>query len=307
MNKNRIGYCCISLGININRSKKNHITVNRGMVKKTFVEKGVKYASELAYLNLCDLMELLKYNVKNNIFVYRISSDLFPWMSEYSFDSLPNIKLIKLKLIEIGDFIKKHNMRTGTHPGPFNVLASENENVVRKTIYELNQHAELMDLMGLDQSHYYPINIHINTTKPTREIAASRFVENFKLLSDSCKSRLTIENDDSPNQYSVKMLHDLVYKHTKIPIVFDQHHFNFGFQDQSLEDALKLALNTWTVKPLTHMSSSKHHEDTKVVKTAHADFIYEEIQTFGEIFDIEIEAKSKDIAVLKYIKDFNHG
>ena len=307
MNKNRIGYCCISIGCNENLKKKDHITVNRGMVKKTFQEKGLEYVSEIVIENLKDTLKLLDYNIKKKIFVYRLSSDSFPWMSEYKFQDLPKFNVIKSYLTLIGNKIKNNDIRTSYHPGQFNVLASENENVVRKTIYELNQHAELMDLMGLDQSHYYPINIHINTTKPTREIAASRFVENFKLLSDSCKSRLTIENDDSPNQYSVKMLHNLVYKHTNIPIVFDQHHFNFGFQDQSLEEALKLALKTWKVKPLTHMSSSKHHEDTKVVKTAHADFIYEEIQTFGETFDIEIEAKSKDIAVLKYIKDFNHG
>ena len=306
MSQNRIGYCCISIGCNENLKKKDHITVNRGMVKKTFKEKGLEYVSEIVIENLKDTLKLLDYNIRKKIFIYRLSSDSFPWMSEYEFKDLPKFNVIKSYLTLIGNKIKNNDIRVSYHPGPFNVLASENENVVKKTIYELNQHAELMDLMGLDQSHYYPINIHINTTKPTRELAANRFVENFKLLSDSCKSRLTIENDDSPNQYSVKMLHDLVYKHTNIPIVFDQHHFNFGLQDQSLEDALKLALNTWIVKPLTHMSSSKHHEDIKGVKTAHADFIYEEIQTFGEIFDIEIEAKSKDIAVLKYIKDFNH-
>lgn len=306
MVKNRIGYCCISIGCNENLKKKDHITVNRGMVKKTFQERGLEYVSEIVIENLKDTLKLLDYNIKKKIFIYRLSSDSFPWMSEYQFKDLPKFNVIKSYLTLIGNKIKNNDIRVSYHPGPFNVLASENENVVKKTIYELNQHAELMDLMGLDQSHYYPINIHINTTKPTRENAASRFVENFKLLSDSCKSRLTIENDDSPNQYSVKMLHDLVYKHTNIPIVFDQHHFNFGLQDQSLEDALKLALKTWTVKPLTHMSSSKHHEDIKGVKTAHADFIYEEIQTFGETFDIEIEAKSKDIAVLKYMKDFNH-
>jgi UV DNA damage endonuclease len=305
-NKNRIGYCCISIGCNENLKKKDHITVNRGMVKKTFQEKGLEYVSEIVIENLKDTLKLLDYNIKKKIFVYRLSSDSFPWMSEYKFQDLPKFNVIKSYLTLIGNKIKNNDIRVSYHPGPFNVLASENENVVKKTIYELNQHAELMDLMGLEKSHYYPINIHINTTKPTREMAASRFVENFKLLSDSCKSRLTLENDDSPNQYSVKILYDFVHKHTNIPIVFDQHHFNFGLQDQSLEEALKLALNTWTVKPLTHMSSSKHHEDTSGIKTAHANFIYEEIQTFGETFDIEIEAKSKDIAVLKYIKDFSH-
>lgn len=301
---NRIGYCCISLGCNFGRKKKDHITVNRGMVKKTFESKGLDYVSELVIQNLDDTLKVLEYNIENKIFVYRLSSDSFPWMSEYTFDSLPNINLIKTKLIEIGNFIKKHDIRTSTHPGPFNVLASENQSVIKKTIYELNQHAEIMDMMGLERSNFYPINIHINTTKPTREEAAQRFVENFNLLSDSCKARLTIENDDSPNQYSVKMLYDWVFLKTGVPIVFDQHHFNFGLQDQTMEEALRLAHSTWSVKPLTHMSSPKTFEDASAVKTAHADYIYEKIQTFGLDFDIEIEAKAKDLAVLKYLNEF---
>jgi UV DNA damage endonuclease len=52
------------------------------------------------------------------------------------------------------------------------------------------------------------------------------------------------------------------------------------------------------------MSSSKLIEDVKGVATAHADYIYEQIQTFGLDFDIEIEAKAKDLAVMKYRQDF---
>ena len=52
------------------------------------------------------------------------------------------------------------------------------------------------------------------------------------------------------------------------------------------------------------MSSSKQLEDFSGSKTAHADFIYEKIKTFGLDFDVEIEAKSKDLAVLKYRNDF---
>ena len=161
-----------------------------------------------------------------------------------------------------------------------------------------------MDLMGLEQSTYYPINIHIGTTQPSREVAAKKFCESFQLLSDSCKKRLTVENDDSPNQYSVKMLYDWIHKEIGIPIVFDQHHFNYGPQDQTMEEALKLAHSTWKTRCLTHMSSSKLIEDMKGVATAHADFIYEPIQTFGLDFDIEIEAKAKDLAVMKYRQDF---
>ena len=295
-----IGYCCIPLGCNVGKSKKDHILVNRGMVRRTFDAKGLSYVSELIILNLKDTLKVLDYNLRNDIFIYRMSSDSFPWMSEYRFQDLPNFNSIQTHLKFIGDKIKSNNIRVSYHPGPFNVLASENPNVVIKTIDELNKHSELMDLMGLEQSTFYPINIHINTTQPTREDAAKRFCEGFSKLSDSCKKRLTIENDDKLSQYSVKMLYDNVYSVIGIPIVFDQHHFNYGTQDQTMEEALRLAHSTWSTRSLTHMSSPKTLEDVKGKQTAHADYIYEEIKTFGLDFDVEIEAKSKDLAVIKY-------
>ena len=300
-----IGYCCIPLGCNQGKKKKEHITVNRGMVRKTFDAKGLPYVSELVIENLKDTLKVLDYNLSVGIYIYRLSSDSFPWMSEYGFSDLPNFKLIQILMTQIGDKIKSNNIRVSYHPGPFNVLASENDSVVEKTIIELNKHAELMDLIGLEQSVKYPINIHINTTKPTCEEAAQRFVDRFPMLSESCRKRLTLENDDSPNQYSVKMLYDTVHTKIGIPIVFDQHHFNYGPQDQTMEEALKLACSTWgDVRPMTHMSSPKTLEDNSGKQTAHADYIYEEIKTFGLDFDTEIEAKAKDLAVIKYRQQF---
>ncbi len=301
---NRIGYCCISLGINEGLKKKDHIIVNRGMVKRTFDTKGLPYVSELIIKNLKDTLRVLEYNVKNGIFIYRMSSDSFPWLSEYEFNDLPKINIIKNLLFDIGKYIKNNNMRCGFHPGPYLVLASENQSVVEKTIKELNKHAELMDMMELDQTTFYPINIHINTTQPTRQLAAERFCKNFERLSESCKKRLVVENDDGQNQYSVKMLYDWVYQVIGIPITFDQHHFNYGPQDQTMEEALRLAHSTWKTRALTHMSSPKTLEDTSGKNTAHADYIYEEIKTFGLDFDTEIEAKAKDFAVFKYRKQF---
>jgi UV DNA damage endonuclease len=292
------------MGCNVGLKKKEQITVNRGMVRKTFDAKGLPYVSELVIENLKDTLKVLDYNLKNHIYIYRLSSDSFPWMSEYEFSDLPNFNVIKSLMTKIGDKIKSSGIRVSYHPGPFNVLASENPSVVEKTIKELNKHAELMDMMGLDQTTFYPINIHINTTQPTREEAAQRFVDRFPLLSESCKKRLTLENDDSPNQYSVKILHDLVHSKIGIPIVFDQHHFNYGPQDQTMEEALKLAHSTWSTRAMTHMSSPKTLEDNSGKQTAHADYIYEEIKTFGLDFDTEIEAKAKDLAVIRYRQQF---
>ena len=50
-----IGYCCINISINSNLSKKDQISVNRGMVKKTFESKGLNYVSELTIKNIDDL------------------------------------------------------------------------------------------------------------------------------------------------------------------------------------------------------------------------------------------------------------
>jgi UV DNA damage endonuclease len=302
--KNRIGYCCLSIGINENLKKKDHILVNRGMVRKTFDAKGLPYVADLIVENLKDTLKVLDYNIKNDIRVYRLSSDSFPWMSEYKFENLPRFVVINSFLKLIGKKIRENDIRVSYHPSPFNVLGSENPSVVAKTIDELNKHAQLLDLMELEQSTYYPINIHVNTTQPTREDAAKRFCEGFQFLSDPCKKRLTVENDDKLSQYSVKMLYDMVHSQIGIPIVFDQLHYKLGPQDQTLEEALRLALSTWKTKPLTHMSSSIKNEDPKGLERAHADYIYEPIETFGLEFDVEVESKAKDLAVLKYRKDY---
>lgn len=97
--------------INDDKRKKDHTMVNRGMVKRTFVLKGLDYVSELIILNLKDTLKVLDFNIKNKIYVYRLSSDSFPWMSEYEFKDLPNFTAIEDLMLSIGDKIKSNNMR----------------------------------------------------------------------------------------------------------------------------------------------------------------------------------------------------
>ena len=303
---NKIGYCCICLNINENLRPKDKIKVNRGMRKQTFLEKGLSYTSELTIKNLKDTLKILKWNKKNRILSYRLSSDIFPWLTEYHIEDLPNFSLIKKLLQDIGNYVINNDMRIGFHPPHFCVLASQNPKVVKKSIHELNFTAKILDLMGLEKNPYWGINIHINTTQPSKEESAKRFCKNFKKLSNSAKRRLTIENDDKKSQFSVKNLYNLIHSKIDIPIVFDFHHFNYGPQDQELEEALKLAIMTWNdIKPLTHMSSSKTIEDPSSRETAHSDFIYSEIPFFNKyIFDCELEAKMKDKALLKYLNEY---
>lgn len=295
------GYCCINLSL---RHKK--ISVNNSCIKKTFQQKGIPYVSQLALLNVRNLIEIIKWNHQNGIKVYRMSSDMFPWMSEYEIKDIPDYKKICTLGKAIGQLIEKYGQRLSFHPGPFNVLGSPNLVLIQKTTKELNQHAEIMDIFGLPQSHGYPINIHCNGVYEGKAETLNRWCENFQMLSDSAKKRLVVENDDKASMYSVKDLYDGIHLKTGTPITFDYHHHRFNTGGLSEKEAFLLAVKTWqsnNVKPLFHYSSCrKTFEDPECKAQAHADYIYEKINLYDTAVDVELEAKAKDHALLKYIK-----
>jgi len=298
-----LGYACIN-----NTLKQNKITTNRGMIKKTFQERGLLYASELALKNVQDLHTIIEWNTKNNIKVFRMSSDLFPWMSEYTISDLPDWQEISNMLLNAGTLAMQSNMRLSFHPGPFNILCSPREDVVENTIKELGQHAFILDCMGLPINNTHKINIHIGGAYGDKSSAMDRWITNFKRLSESTKKRLTIENDDKPSMYAVE---DLLYvsESTGVPIVFDFHHHDCHPGNLSKEQALRYAIHTWPkgIKPMTHYSSSrKNYEDGNVKVVAHADYLYDHIP-YTDIyeFDVVLEAKAKELALIKYLNDYN--
>jgi len=295
------GYCCINLTLG-----EEGIKIGRGMIKRTFEAKGIKYAGELAEDNVRDMVEIIKWNHKNGIKMYRMSSNLFPWMSEYEFEDLPNWTKIKNLLKGAGSLAMKYGQRITFHPGQFNILTSSREDVVLKTLKELRQHGEIMDAMGLPRTHEAPINIHAGGTYGEKSEAMKRFIKNFHRLDETVKSRLVLENDDKPAQYGVEDLYE-IWKECGTPITFDYHHHRCYNDPMPEKEALELAAKTWPtgIRQLCHYSSAKKlHEDASVIMRAHADYVYEPIEDYGMELDIEIEAKAKELAVQKYVKQF---
>lgn len=295
------GYCCINLTLD-----QQGIKIGRGMIKRTFQAKGIQYAGELAEANVRDMIEIIKWNNQHGIKMYRMSSNLFPWMSEYEFADLPNWTKIKNLLKGAGTLAMQYGQRITFHPGQFNILTSEREDVVVKTLKELRQHGEIMDAMGLPRTHEAPINIHAGGTYGDKPSAMKRFIKNFHRLDETIKSRLVLENDDKPAQYGVEDLYE-IWKSCGTPITFDYHHHRCYLDPMSEEEALKLAAKTWPtgIRQLCHYSSAKKlHEDASVIMRAHADYVYEPINDYGMDLDIEIEAKAKELAVQKYVKQF---
>jgi len=296
-----LGYACINMTLGKQKPK---ITTNRSMIKKTFLEKGIPYASELGIQNARDLVEIIKWNHRNGINFFRLSSDLFPWASEYNLSELPHYHRISNLMAGAGHLAKKYGQRITSHPGPFNVLVSPKEHVVENTITDLTTHGEVFDMMGLSRTPYNKLNIHCNGVYGDKQSAMDRFCKNFERLPESVQTRLTVENDDKASMYSVK---DLMYIHERIgiPIVFDYHHHKFCTGDLSEEEALKLAASTWgDIKPVVHYSESKslHESNDKLKPQAHSDYISSVPNTYGLDVDIMVEAKAKELTILEHLQ-----
>ena len=284
------------------RPAKLRVTTNRTMIRKTFDERGINYAAQLAYQNICDLYTILVWNTANNIKFYRMSSDMIPWASEYGVRNLPNIEQVAAMLRKCGDYATSVDQRLTFHPGPFNKLTSSNPSVTANTIRDLTIHADILDLMGLSNTHYNKINIHVGATYKDKPMAIAQFLNNWDLVPDNVKSRFTLENDDKPSLYTTEELYNLIYKHTNIPIVFDHHHHSLHSGGMSHADALAIAVSTWgNVKPVVHYSQSRAVEQNiKCPAQAHSDSYWETMDTCGHDVDVMLEAKFKEIALFKY-------
>ncbi len=302
--KPNLGYACI----NSTLQKQEKVMCNRSMIKRTFLARGISYASELALSNVRALKRIVEWNNDKGISVYRMTSCLFPWVSEYEIEDLPDYEEIAKVMKSVGEIATNAGQRLSFHPGQFCVLASAKENVVLNAADELNKHAQMMDIMGLPNSPAAKINIHVGGAYGEHDKALARFCKNaVKHLNDSTLSRLTVENDDKPNVFSTKMLYDGVFTRIGIPIVFDSHHHELGPQDIDYHDAFYLARSTWPkgVKQQCHHSNSKRkYEDPKAPKVSHSSWFYTPFENYGENVDVVLECKAKELALFKYLQDF---
>ena len=295
-----LGYACINTVLSANK-----IMTNRTMRRKTFDAQGIDYVSDLALLNVKDLKTIVQWNNEMKIKLFRLSSQIFPWSDEYDIKTLKDYKEISKIMLEVGQIAKDGGQRLTMHPGPYNCLASPTQKVVDKTVRELNFHSEQFNMMGYDPSPYNKINIHVGGAYGDKKGTLDAFCHNFKLLNEDTKKRLVIENDDSPNEYSVNDLYWGIHKRIGIPITFDYFHHKFNTGTLTEEEALRMAATTWPkeIAQCCHYSESRRKEklDESIRPQAHSDLIYEKIQTYGLEPDIVIEAKLKEQSIFKRI------
>lgn len=234
---------------------------------------------------------------ENNIKVFRITSNTFP-LFEF-FNHLAKESKIESLLSDLKEGFK--GIRVTCHPDHFCKLNSDNN---QGAIDSLKYHAWLFDSLGLPESYQAPINIHAGAANKKE-----KFIAEFKKLPDNIKKRLVLENDESC--YSV---YDLlsIYKELKIPITFDSHHHVFKSDKVKMEDACKAAVRTWgDFKPIQHISNTEPGLENASFhdRRKHSSYIHyvpecQQILVAEDKIDLEVEAKAKQLALLKMRVDF---
>ena len=157
--------------------------------------------------------------------------------------------------------------------------------------------------MGLDNGA--KLVLHIGGSYGNKEKAKERFIDNFKKLPQDIADRIILENDDK--SYNTNEVLEIC-QHLKTPMVLDYHHYLCNKGNDSLEDIIVNIFDTWKDNlPKVHMSSPKSEKQYR----HHADYIdIDQFLTFLNIakgkvskFDVMIEAKGKDKALIKLLND----
>lgn len=294
----QVGYCCINLTLG-----KQKITTGRTLRQASFKQDTkLERTSLLALQNAKDLVTILKWNASNNIRVFRIGSNIFPWNSEYQVDDLPDIVAIRDVMKEAGNVIRTSGQRVSFHPDHFVKLGTSKPEVARRSIHDLNHHDDLMTMLELPVTHYYPLNIHVGMNYSQDVI--DRFCERFACLNETTQQRLVVENDDKANAFSVLQLYTDITSRLNTPITFDYFHHTFHDSGLSSLAAARIAAETWgDVTPLFHYSESKNlNEGVSGNPRAHSDYAFIKIDDYGLNIDVDLETKAKELAYFKYLE-----
>ncbi|MDD6223414.1 MAG: UV DNA damage repair endonuclease UvsE [bacterium] len=266
--------------------------------------------------NLKTLLNILIYNIKNEIFFYRISHHIIPLAThpEVEFDYItPYLK----EWQNIGKYIQRHKIRVDSHPDQFCVLNSIHKTIVENSIKILEFNYQIFQAMQIDGK----VILHIGSGKETKEEAKARFKENFKKLRPELQNMIILENDD--RIFNIIDVLELC-EELNIPFVLDYHHYRCNHGQERLTDYLPRIFATWANSttnylPKIHFSSPKNQKEKRTHSTyiVLKDFLkfLNIIKAYQQDLDIMLECKGKDEALFRLsrqlktisnIKSFNN-
>ena len=270
--------------------------------------------------------EIFHYLHKTDIHMYRMSSDFAPYLTHPEMPQFHGqLDEAKEELAELGALARSYDIRLSLHPSQYILLNALDEEVARKSINDLNAQALILQRLGCGPEAV--VVTHVGGVYGDRTGSMTRFISRYRELPEETRARLVVENDDVSYPITDALR---IHEATGCPVVFDNlHHFCLNPEGMPINEALKRALGTWPgeVTPKIHYSSPSTDFNSTVEKEkgatgrersitklhapllkAHADFINPlEFVLFWEAvggdalrpFDIMLEAKAKDVALLR--------
>lgn len=299
--KFRLGY--VAMTLNLEDCSPSGTVTYTALKKLASEDARLQRLRRTAKSNLLNTLRILKLNKAMDIQVYRLTSKLIPLATHPELQNWRYVDDFAYELRETGNFILQNDFRVSLHPDHYTLINSPVPKVLVDSLRELDYHVKLYEAMGLGDARYKLV-MHVGGVYGNKRDSICRFCDQFVRLPDRIRDRIIIENDDrSYNTYDVLELCKKLHK----PMVLDVHHHNClcgGIGD--LKGLLPQIFDTWKGEyfpPKVHFSSPRSSKDFR----SHADFI--DINEFVGFmstavnihtdFDIMIEAKQKDDALLK--------
>lgn len=263
-------------------------------------DKQLEHLSTLCQHNANSLFQSLQFCRRHGIGDFRVNSQILPLKTHpdvgYHIEELPGAKDIVDTFRKCGQFCLQNDLRTTFHPDQFILLSSPNNEVTRRSVDELHYQAQVAQWIGADV-----INIHAGGAYGNKAHALHRLVLQIDKLPDPVRSRLTLENDDR-----IYSPHDLlaVCRDVQVPLVYDVHHHRCLPDGLRVEKASELALETWNREPVFHLSSPINGWNGTTVHKHHDYIDPKDFPICWRNLDVtvEVEAKAKELAVLKLKK-----
>lgn len=260
------------------------------------------------------LRDILHYLRRRGLAMYRMHSALAPQPSGMQ-TVAEQLTSARHEVALCGELARSWGVRLSFHPYSAVVLSTPNEDLALRSRRILEGQAGLLDAMGLGPEAV--IVLHVGGVYDGLEASLDRFARRVERLPCSVRARLALENDD--HRYSLAQVRR-VHERIGIPLVLDVlHHQVHNPEGLSLQEALGYALETWPADVMPKIHYATPRAELKVLGdgrlklptwTEHADFVIpfafarfaREAKRMGA-FDVMLEAKARDLALLKLRDD----
>ncbi len=284
----RIGYACLTVGV-------------PGTKLRTCTARNATpdVLTELIRSNLKALDNIMDYNIRNGIRLFRISSDIIPFGSHPA-NTLEWWDDFGEELRMIGDKAASNDIRLSMHPGQYTVLNSPDENVAERAVEDLTYHARFLDAMGSGPE--CKMVLHIGGVYGDKDEAMGRFIRNRRRLDMNVQRRLVIENDD--RNYTISEVLSLG-KNENIPVVFDNLHHQVNRDDSLTErEWIRSCGSTWGADDGPQKLHYSQQDQGKRPGSHSATLNAEEFVRFCDMIpdksvDIMAEVKDKNLSAVK--------